>query len=393
MTTARLIKPSLTPRPSPGGRGEYLLRVTLRFGLALIASLIAADQVHAAEYPARPIRLVVPFPQADAPGLVSRRPARGEGVQAAGFLKVALTASPEFPVKPIRLIVPFPAGGGADTLARIVAPRLGEVLGQQVVVDNRSGAAGNIATEIVAKAVPDGYTAMLTLNSVLTMNPSFYPNLPFNVETDLQPVTQLSSAQYMLLLHPAVAASSVRELLDLARTKPGALRYASAGVGSSTHLAAELLKWRASVDLPHVPYKGATPALFATMMGETQIVFASVAASLQFVQSGKLKALAVTALKRSAAVPELPTLDESGIPGYNVISWHALLVTAKTPDAIVNKLLHHALAVARLPAVMDAMARQGMDTTTNRPADLAALIKTETATWRGVIKAANIRAE
>ena len=347
MTTTRLMNPSLTPGPSPGGRGGYPLRAALRNGLALIALLIAPNHAHAAEYPARPIRLVVPFP----------------------------------------------AGGGADTLARIVAPRLGEALGQQVVVDNRSGAAGNIATEIVAKAAPDGYTAMLTLNSVLTMNPSFYPNLPFNVETDLQPVTQLSSAQYMLLVHPSMGVSSVREFLDLAKAKPGALRYASAGVGSSTHLAAELLKWRAHVDLPHVPYKGATPALLATMMSETQIVFASVAAALQFVQAGKLKALAVTALKRSAAVPELPTLDESGVTGYNVISWHALLVTAKTPDAIVNKLHRYALTVARLPAVTDAMGRQGMDATTSGPADLAALIKTETATWRGVIKAANIRAE
>ena len=304
-----------------------------------------------------------------------------------------LAYAAEYPVRPIRLVVPFPAGGGADTLARIVAPRLGEALGQQVVVDNRSGAAGNIATEIVAKAVPDGYTAMLTLNSVLTMNPSFYPNLPFNVETDLQPITQLSSAQYMLLLHPSTGVSSVREFLDLAKMKPGTLRYASAGVGSSTHLAAELLRWRTSLDLSHVPYKGATPALLATMTGETQMLFASVAAALQFVQSGKLKAIAVTALKRSAAVPDLPTLDESGLPGYNVISWHALLVTAKTPDAIVNKLYTHALAVARLPAVMDAMARQGMDTMTNRPADLANLIKTETATWRGVIKAAKITAQ
>ena len=291
------------------------------------------------------------------------------------------------------MIVPFPAGGGADTLARIFAPRFGEALGQQVVVDNRSGAAGNIATEIVAKAIPDGYTAMLTLNSVLTMNPSFYPNLPFNIETDLQPITQLSSAQYMLLLHPAVPAASVREFVELAKGKPGALRYASAGVGSSTHLAAELLKWRAGINLAHVPYKGATPSVFATMMGEVQITFASVAAALQYVQAGKMKGLAVTALKRSAAVPELPTLDESGITGFNVISWHALLVTAKTPDAIVGKLHRTALEVAKLSGVTEAMARQGMDTTTSPPAALAALIRNETATWRGVIKAANIRAE
>jgi tripartite-type tricarboxylate transporter receptor subunit TctC len=299
----------------------------------------------------------------------------------------------EYPDRPIRLVVPFPAGGGADSLARIVAPRLGEALGRQVVVDNRSGAAGNIGMEIVAKAAPDGYTALLTLNSVLTMNPTFYPNLRFDVEKDLQPITQLSFAQYLLLVHPAVAASSVKELLALARSRPGALRYASAGVGSSTHLAAELLKWRANVNLAHVPYKGATPALLATMMDETQIVFASAAASMQFVQSGRLKALAVTALKRASVAPELPTLDESGLSGFNVISWHALLITRGTPAAIVNKLYHTALAVAALPAVTDAMMRQGMETATSRPSDLAVLIKTETAAWRKAIKAANIRAE
>lgn len=299
----------------------------------------------------------------------------------------------EYPVRPIRLLVPFPAGGGADTLARIFAPRFGEALGQQVVVDNRSGAAGNIATEIVAKAAPDGYTAMLTLNSVLTMNPSFYPSLPFNIETDLQPITQLSSAQYMLLLHPAVPAASVKEFVELAKSKPGALRYGSAGVGSATHLVAELLKWRAGVNLAHVPYKGATPSVLAAMSGEVQVSFASVAAALQYVRAGRLKGLAVSALKRSAAVPELPTLDETGFPGFNVISWHALLVTAGTPDAIVGKLHRTALEIAQLSGVTEAMARQGMETTTGSPSALAALIKTEAATWRGVIKTANIRAE
>jgi tripartite-type tricarboxylate transporter receptor subunit TctC len=299
----------------------------------------------------------------------------------------------DYPTRPLRLVVPFPAGGGSDILARIFAPKLGDALGQQIVVDNRGGAAGNIASEIVAKAVPDGYTLMLTVNSVLTTNPTFYPDMKFSVERDLQPLTQLSSAQYVLLLHPGVAAVSVKELLELAKTKPGVMSYASSGIGSTTHLAGELLKWKTGVNIVHVPYKGAGPSVLAALMGETQLTFASVAASLQYVQAGKLKALAVTALKRSPALPDLATLDESGVRGFNVISWHALLVTGGTPDAIVGKLTRAAQTVAKQPVITDAMARQGMETTLSAPAALAALIKSETEMWRGVIKAANIRAE
>jgi tripartite-type tricarboxylate transporter receptor subunit TctC len=291
------------------------------------------------------------------------------------------------------MIVPFPPGGGADTLARIVAPRLGDELGQQVVVDNRSGAAGNIATEIVVRALPDGYTLMLTLNSVLTMNPLLYPQLPFDIERDLQPITQLSAGQYILVLHPSVAATSIKDFLELARSKPGALSYASAGVGSTTHLAAELLKSKARIELVHVPYKGAGPAVLATMSGETQVGFASVTASIPYVRAGRLKAVAVTGLKRSAVAPELPTLDESGLSGYNVSSWHALLAPARTPAAIVNALHDAVQKVAALPAVTDTMTREGMVTTISRPAELSTLIRNETATWREIIRTAKIRAE
>jgi tripartite-type tricarboxylate transporter receptor subunit TctC len=295
--------------------------------------------------------------------------------------------------RPVRLVLPFPPGGGSDTLSRILAPRLSEAMGQQWVVDNRSGAAGNIATEIVAKAPPDGNTVLLTLNSVLTMNPALYPDLRVNVETDLQPVTQLSLGQYLVVLYPALPASSIRELLELAKAKPGALRYASSGVGSTTHLAGELLKSMAKIDLVHVPYKGAGPSVLAAITGEVQLTFASVAASMPHVRSGKLKAVAVTGLKRSSVAPDLPTLNESGAAGYNMISWHALLVPARTPASIVDRLDRTVRTVAQLPAVMDAMGREGMETMTRGPRELAALIKSESATWRGVIKAANIRGE
>jgi tripartite-type tricarboxylate transporter receptor subunit TctC len=305
---------------------------------------------------------------------------------------VPLTAA-EYPTRPIRLVLPFPPGGGSDTLARILAPRMSEAMGQQWVVDNRSGAAGNIAAEIVAKSAPDGHTVLLTLNSVLTMNPTLYPDMRVNVETDLKPVTQLSLGQYIIVLHPSVPAASAKELLALARAKPGSLRYASSGVGSNPHLAGELLKSMAKIDMVHVPYKGAGPSIVATLSGEVQLVFASVAASMPHVRSGRLKPVAVSGLKRSGVAPELPTLHESGVTGYNVISWHALVVPAKTPLEVVNKIDQTVRTVAKLPAVSEAMTREGMDNAANGPAALAALIRSESATWREVIKAANIRGE
>jgi tripartite-type tricarboxylate transporter receptor subunit TctC len=299
----------------------------------------------------------------------------------------------DYPTRPIRLVLPFPPGGGSDTLARILAPRMTEAMGEQWVVDNRSGASGNIASEIVAKAAPDGYTILLTLNSVLTMNPALYPNMKLNPQKDLAPITQLSLGQYIVVLHPAVPASSIREFLDLARAKPGTFRYASSGVGSNPHLAGELLNSMAKIDLTHVPYKGAGPSTIAVLSGEVQVAFQSVAAAMPHVRSGKLKAIAVTGLSRSAVAPDLPTLNESGLTGYNVISWHALLAPANTPAAIIKTLDETVRRVAQEPAVAGAMGRQGMEVMTKGPVDLASLIKSETASLGAVIKAANIRGE
>jgi tripartite-type tricarboxylate transporter receptor subunit TctC len=289
-------------------------------------------------------------------------------------------------------LVPFAPGGGADALARIVTPKLHAALGEAWVVDNRGGAAGNIAAETVAKAAPDGYTALMGFNTVLTVNPSLY-KLPYSVTKDLQPVTLLATAQYILVVHPSVAASTLKDFVALAKQKPGSLNYASAGVGSPLHLAAELFKKRAGINMVHLAYKGGGPAAAAVLAGEAQVLFASVASSVPQVKAGKLKALATTGTKRSKVVPDLPTIAESGFPGFDVSSWYALLVPAKTPAAIVNKIRGAAIKAVELPDVQEAMARQGLDVEISTPQELGARITTETALWAGVIKEAGIKAE
>ena len=301
-------------------------------------------------------------------------------------------ADATYPTRPIRLLVPFAAGGGADTLARIVTPKLHSAMGQAWVVDNRGGAGGNLAAEIVATAAPDGYTIFLGFNTVLTVNPSLY-KLPINMERDFQPVTVLAAAQYILVLHASVAANSLKEFIALAKAKPGSLNYASAGVGSPLHLAAELFQKRAGVKMTHIAYKGGGPAAAAVLGGETQVLFASVASSIQHVKSGRLKALASTGAKRSKVMPELPTLAEQGFPGFDVSSWYALLLPAKTPLAIVNKLHAEAVKAVGLPDVQQAMSRQGLEPETSTPQELAARIVSESAVWAGVIKEAGIKAD
>lgn len=304
----------------------------------------------------------------------------------------SFAADPAYPTRPIRLLIPFAPGGGADTLARILSPKMTDALGQTWVVDNRGGAAGNLAAEIVVRAAPDGHTVFMGFSTVLTVNPGLY-KLPFSMEKDLQPVTLLATAQYILVLHPSVQAGTVKEFIALAKQKPGALNYASAGVGSPLHLAAELFKKRAGVNMVHIAYKGGGPAAAAVLAGETQVLFGSVASSMPHVKSGRLKALATTGVKRSKVAPELPTMAESGFPGFDVSSWYALLVPAGPPMSIVKRLRDEAIKAVQLPDVQQAMSRQGLEVETSTPQELAARIKTETAMWAAVIKEAGIRAE
>ena len=304
----------------------------------------------------------------------------------------AAAADDNYPTRPVRLLVPFAPGGGADALSRIITPKMHDALGQAWVVDNRGGAAGNIAAETVAKAAPDGYTALMGFSTVLTVNPSLY-KLPYSVTKDLQPVTLLATAQYILVIHPSVAATNLKDFIALAKQKPGSLNYASAGVGSPLHLAAELFKKRAGIDMAHLAYKGGGPAAVAVLAGEAQVLFASVASSVPQIKAGKLKALATTGTKRSKVAPDLPTIAESGFPGFEVSSWYALLVPAKTPAAIVNKIRGAAIKAVELPDVQEAMSRQGLDVETSTPQKLAARMSAETAVWAGVIKDAGIKAE
>ena len=301
-------------------------------------------------------------------------------------------ASNAYPTRPVRLLVPFAPGGGADTLSRILTPKLSDSMGQTWVVDNRGGAGGNLAAELVANANPDGHTVFMGFSTVLTVNPNLY-KLPFNVEKDLRPITLLATAQYILVIHPSVTANSVKEFVALAKAKPKSLNYSSAGVGSPLHLAAELLKSRAGIDMVHVAYKGGGPAAAAVLAGETQVIFGSVASSLPQVKAGKLRALATTGLKRAKVAPDLPTMAESGYPGFDVSSWYALLVPHATPAAITERIRDEALKALQHPDVQQAMARQGLEIETSTPAELGARIKAETVVWAGVIKAAGIKGQ
>lgn len=316
----------------------------------------------------------------------------GATLALAALALAAGAAAQTYPTRPVRLVVAFPPGGSTDALARIVTPKLGDAMGQNWVVDNRGGAGGNVGAEIVARANPDGHTVLMGVDSQLTVNPTLY-RLSFSVEKDLAPVTVVATAEQILVVHPAVPARTVKELVDLARQKPGALNYASAGPGSPIHLAAELFKKRTGVNLTHVAYKGAGPAIAAMLAGETQVLAGSVASTLGLVNGGRLRALAITGSKRSRLLPDLPTVAESGYPGFEVTVWLAMLVPAATPPAIVDRIRAETIKVLQLPDVQASMARLALEPETTTPAELAARIRTQTALWAGVIKDAGIRAE
>lgn len=285
-------------------------------------------------------------------------------------------------------------GGAADAFARIVSPPLSELLGQQVVIDNRPGANNNLSTEFVARAQPDGYTLLWGFSPALVINPHLYRNLPFDPQKDFAPILLLGSLQFILVLHPTVQANSVRELVALVKsTKPGEFQYSSAGIGSPNHLAAALFISRTGLDITHVPYKSGGPATVATLSGETKIYFATLASVLQHMKAGSLKSLAVTGPKRTSEAPDVPTMQESGFPGFDVRAWHGVLAPAKTPKSIVTRLSSELTKVMSMPTVREALKQQGLEQSIGTPADFAAYLKSETTLWGKVIRDAGIKAE
>ena len=298
-----------------------------------------------------------------------------------------------YPNRPIRLIVAFSAGGGSDTSARIVAAKLGEQLSQQVVVDNRPGAGGNIATELAVRAQPDGYTLLWGFSAPLVVNPSLYKNLPFDTEKDLEPIALIAASQYMLVIHPSIPATSMKDLLAYIRARPAQISYASAGIGTPHHLATELFKSRTGLDIAHVIYKGGAPAAVAVMSGEVQMHFGSFSSSLPFVKARRLNALAVTGPARSPEAPEVATMQELGFAGFDVRSWFAVLAPAHTSRAIIMQLNRELLKVITIAYVQARLRKTGVDATGSTPQELALHIKTEKATWAKVISDAAIKPE
>jgi len=298
-----------------------------------------------------------------------------------------------YPDRPIRLIVPFPPGGGNDILARAVSQRLAQPLGQQVVVDNRGGAGGMLGGQIAATADPDGYTLFLGSMGSLAHNPALRPNNPYDPPRDFAAVSMLATSAFLLAVHPAVAAKSVQELLALARARPGTLNYASAGAGSSLHMTGELFKHATGVNIVHVPYKGTGPALVDLLAGQVQMIFSTMPPVLPHVKTGKLRALGVTTATRAKAAPDVPTIAESGVRGFEVQNWQGIVVPKKTPGALVERLNAEILKVLAAPAMIEVLSAQGLDPAGGTPAQFDKLIREEIVKWRKLVQAAGIRVE
>jgi tripartite-type tricarboxylate transporter receptor subunit TctC len=297
-----------------------------------------------------------------------------------------------YPSRPIRFIVPFPPGGGNDIVGRIVALKLGEALDQSVVVDNRGGAGGTIGTDMTAKAPPDGYTLLIN-NISLAVNATLIPKLPYDTLRDLAPVTLVGRQPNILVVHPGVPAKTMNELLALARAKPGQLSYGSGGVGTASHLATELLKLMTKTDLVHVPYKGLGPALTDLIGGRLQLIISTMASALPQLKAAKLRPIAVTTLQRSPFFPEVPTMNEAGVPGYEFSTWYGLLVPAGTPRTIIDRLNAETAKVLAQPFVKEQFAVQGLDTTPSSPQEFGQYLKAEVAKWGKVVKASGATPE
>jgi len=315
--------------------------------------------------------------------LVASLPAFGQATDAAAG----------FPRKPVRMIVPFPPGGGTDILARPIAQKLTERWGQQVIVDNRSGAGGTLGTDLAAKSPPDGYSFILGTNGTHGINQSLYRSLPYNTLKDFTPITMVAIAPNILVVHPSVPAKSVKDLIALAKAKPGQLNYASPGNGTPPHLAAEIFKGMTVVNITHIPYKGAGPAVVDLIGGQVQVMFANAPVVLPHIKAGKLRALGTTSAKRLSVLADFPTIAESGVPGYEADTWYGMFAPSGMPPALLNKINADLVKVLTLPEIKELFASQGAEVTVNTPEQFAKIVRAEVEKWAKVIKQTGIHAD
>src|ERR1700691_2607510 len=304
-----------------------------------------------------------------------------------------LAGAATYPDRTITVVVGFPPGGASDILARILTDKLGRLLGQPVIVDNRPGAGGNVAGEFVAHAAPDGYTLLIGNNAILATNASLYSNIGYDAMKDFAPVSLIGTQANVLVVNPNVPAHSLAELIALAKANPGKLNFASSGYGLAAHLAGELFKAQAHIDIVHVPYKGSAPALEDVIAGQDQMMFATTSGVMGFLKNGQVRPLAVTTLKRTAALPDIPTMDEAGLPGFEATTWHGLVAPAGTPPDIIGTLHRAVVETLKDAGVQQKLAALGVDTVGDTPDEFAAYIGSEIPKWAAIIKASGAKIE
>ena len=313
-------------------------------------------------------------------------------VAALAFASSLVWAQAPYPAKPIRLVVPFAPGGPVDTLGRAMQPKLAEALGQQIVIDNRAGAGSIIGTEVVVRSPPDGYTLLLTSSSV-AINPSIYPKMPFDATRDLAPISQISTSSLIAVVHPSVPVRSIKELIALAKARKGELIYASTGTGSAPHLSVELFAAMTGTKLIHVPHKGAAPATVDLLAGNVAFMFNNLISAVPNVQAGRLRALAVTGATRTPALPDLPTVAEAGVPGYEASTWYAMFAPVGVPQNILERLHREVAAIAKSPDIRKQLQAVGIDPVGGTPAALAQYLRSEIVKWGKVAKASGAKAD
>ncbi len=311
----------------------------------------------------------------------------------AGLAGTALAQAPAWPTKPVRVVAGFAPGGISDILARVVGARLGEALGQPVLVENRAGAGGTIGADFVAKSAADGYTLFIGVNATQSIAPSLYAKLPYNPATDFAPITIAAITPVLLVVHPSLPVKNVKDLIAIAKAQPGQLNYGSTGTGALPHLTAELFSLRAGIKMNHVPYKGGAPAMLDLVAGQLSLMFDNIPTAIAQVRAGRVRAIGVAQLKRTPAAPEIPTIAESGLPGFEVTSWQGFLAPAGTPTPIVNRLNAEILKVLAVADVREKLNAQGIEIVTSTPQEFAEIIRRDAQVWEKVVKATGTKLE